>query len=202
MKAQPEQPDLPSRDFGAQIRPVWTEKNFLLCEAPHKNFDLRSPYWRPRNADSHPLARHTNHRDGVREQSGCDSSWRRSSAKEFSQCHRWSFESAADPGNRDGSLRSEMRAIANIRSMALTSIRSKRFSTRLMRRGMLCKPAARPKSGLKIGRLQRGCSRPLGEATTSRGWAVHPHDRAGHGGLCEVSCPTRSGWPASLRGSS
>jgi hypothetical protein len=26
MKAQPEQPDLPSRDFGAQIRPVWTEK--------------------------------------------------------------------------------------------------------------------------------------------------------------------------------
>src|SRR5690348_665949 len=26
MKAQPEQPDLPSHDFGAKIRPVWTEK--------------------------------------------------------------------------------------------------------------------------------------------------------------------------------
>src|SRR6516165_9696094 len=41
------------------------------------------------------------------------------------------------------------------------SIRNKQFSTRLTQRATPCKPVARPRSGLRTDRLQRGFSNPL-----------------------------------------
>jgi hypothetical protein len=113
-----------------------------------------------------------------------DSSWLRYSAKELSQCDQWSFKSAAKPENRDGSSYSEIRSIAGICSMAPTSIRNKRFSMRLTQRAMLCKPAARPRSGLKIDRLQRGYSSQSGNQAASAAGVVQSARRGSIASLC------------------
>jgi hypothetical protein len=116
-----------------------------------------------------------------------DSSWLRYSAKELSQCDQWSFKSAAKPENRDGSSHSEIRSIAGICSMAPTSIRNKRFSMRLTQRAMLCRPAARPRSGLKIDRLQRGYSSQSGNQAASAAGVVQSAQRVDRVTLCEAT---------------